>query len=184
LYIKKGLKKQMVQHEYCYRRKPAFASFLPLYGFCFGLAFLFILYSPIISIVFIKYLLAFWKLDSSHWLHKVPYGIVLSLPFIVFGAHKILWNLMSSYEIGRQGIRLLTGSLIRKERFFSSSDLHEISFSQNVIEAPFGIGMLVIKGNGGTNLNLKGVYGVKSAAEFLRHLRELPFARGLARNQA
>lgn len=174
----------MVENDYSYRRKPAFASFLPLYGFCFGLAFLLVLYSPIISMVFIKHVLAFWKLDPSHWLHKVPYGIVLSLPFIVFSAHKILWNLMSIYEIDRQGIRLLTGSLIRKERFFPSSDLHEISFNQNVIEAPFGIGMLIIKGNGGINLSLKGVYDVKSAAGFLRHLAGLPFARRLARNQA
>lgn len=170
--------------EFFYKRKPALASFLPLYIFCFGLAFLFIYYSPIISTVFIKHLLAFWKLDPSHWLHKIPYGIILSPPFVVFGAHKILWNLMSSYEIDRQGIRLLTGSLTRKERFFPSSDLHEISFNQNVLEAPFGIGMLIIKGNGGVNLNLKGVCDVKTAAEFLRHLTELPYARRLARNRA
>jgi uncharacterized membrane protein YdbT with pleckstrin-like domain len=174
----------MEEIEFSYIRKPAVASFLPLYIFCFGLAFLFIFYSPLISIVFVKHLLTFWKLDSAHWLHKIPYGIILSLPFVVLGVHKILWNLMSSYEIGRQGIRVLTGSLTRKERFFPSSGLLEISFNQNVLEAPFGIGMLIIKGDGGANLNLKGVYDVKRAVEFLRHLTELPYGGRFARNRA
>lgn len=174
----------MAENEFSYRRKPALASFLPIYIFYFGLAFILIFYSPIVSIIFIKYVLVFWKLDPSHWLHKIPYGIILSSPFIVLGARQVLWNLMSCYEIDRQGIRLLTGSLTRKEHFFPSLDLNEISFNQNVFEAPFGIGMLIIKGNGGVNLTLKGVYRVKNAAEFLRRLTELPHARRLAVNRA
>jgi hypothetical protein len=62
----------------------------------------------------------------------------------------------------------LTGSLSRKEHFFLISDFYNISFTQNLIETPFGIGSIILNASTGERLIIKGVYNVKSVVEALR----------------
>lgn len=75
---------------------------------------------------------------------------------------------MSSYELNSSEIRLLIGHLIRNERFFLISSFNEISFKQNLIEAPFHVGSLVLKAKGRSQLIIKGVYNVRYVVECLR----------------
>jgi uncharacterized membrane protein YdbT with pleckstrin-like domain len=102
-----------------------------------------------------------------HLLHELPFGKLLSIPFLIYGIRTFLWNLMSYYEIDTTRIRLLTGHLIRKEQFVLVSDIHEISFKQNLLEAPFRIGSLLLKTRMG-EFTIRGVYHVKQVAEDLR----------------
>jgi hypothetical protein len=75
---------------------------------------------------------------------------------------------MSSYEINPSRISLLTGSLVRKECFFSVSDFCDVSFKQNLFEAPLGIGKVTLTGRDGGRVLIRGVHNIKSVVEALR----------------
>ena len=164
--------RKMEKTDFRYNRKPAFASFLVTYLVCFGIAFLLIWYSPTVSSKIIDHIGAPLGIAGLGFLSKLPYGILLSLPFIIYGLRLILWNLMSRYEITESEIRFLSGSLVRKERLFPVSGFCEVSFKQNLLEALFGIGHMVLGGDDGDKLVIKGVYGVKSVVEALRAAME------------
>lgn len=162
----------MEKTDFSFNRKPAFASFLVTYLVCFGIAFLLIRYSPAVSSKIIDHIIAPLGIAGLGFLSRLPYGILLSLPFIIYGLRLILWNLMSRYEITESEIRFLGGSLVRTERFFPVSGFCEVSFKQNLLEAPFGIGQMILGGDDGDKLIMKGVYGVKSVVEALRAAME------------
>jgi uncharacterized membrane protein YdbT with pleckstrin-like domain len=152
--------------EDLYNRKPAFISFLLTYLFCFGLAFFLIKNSPAISKQIAGELM---QLGIPHFKKflDLPYGTIASFPFLIYGVHRLLWNVMTSYKITSSQISLLAGSLNRREQILHISNLNEITFKQSLIEAPFGIGSLVLK-SGKAELIIKGIYNVKYVAESIR----------------
>jgi hypothetical protein len=155
--------------EFRYRRKPAFISFLLTYILCFGIAFILIDRSPSISKGITAHILESQAVSPSHFLNDLPYGIIFSLPFLICGIYRVLWNVMSCYEFSASHIRLLTGSLIRRERFFQVHEFFDISFKQNLLETPFGVGSLTLTSiKSGKRMTIKGVYRVTSVAEALR----------------
>jgi hypothetical protein len=158
----------MEKAEFYYKRKPAIISFLLVYIICFGIFYWLINNSPVISKEIIRYVISRIPAPYSNHLFNLPYGKLFSLIFLYYGIRKLLWNLMSSYEISSSEIRMLTGHLSRKEQFFSLSDFYEISFKQNLIETPFGAGSLILARRRGGQLVLKGVHSVRSVAESLR----------------
>lgn len=158
----------MENSDFYYKRKPAFISFLLIYFFCFGISFWLIDSSPAISKEISRQFIAKLGIPRSNPLWDLPYGIIFSLPLLIYGIRTLLWNLMSSYELNSSEIRLLIGHLIRNERFFLISSFNEISFKQNLIEAPFHVGSLVLKAKGRSQLIIKGVYNVRYVVECLR----------------
>jgi uncharacterized membrane protein YdbT with pleckstrin-like domain len=152
--------------EFYYNRKPAFISFLLVYFFCFGISFLLTRNSPVISKQIAEQVIKF-GIPHSGRLQTLPLGTIISLPFFIYGVRRLLWNVMTSYEITYSQIRLLAGSLSRKEQLFSIPNLHEITFKQSLIEAPFGIGSLVLK-KGNAEFIIKGIYNVVYVAETIR----------------
>lgn len=165
--IKRGA--LMEQPEFIYKRKPAFISFLLVYLFCFGIAYVLIHGSQAVSGVVTEQVLERLGKQRSLQLRGLPYGIILSVPLIFYGIRRLLWNIMSSYELNSTEIRLLTGSLIRKERFFEISEFYDISFRQNLLETPFGIGCIILAPRAkGRKLRIKGVFEVRSVVKALR----------------
>jgi hypothetical protein len=161
--------KPMEETAFHYRKKPAFISFLLLYILCFGISYLLIDNSSIISEGIKRQIMRLFTIQLPAYLRNIPYGVILSVPFLIGGVRKLLWNVMSSYELSATEIRLITGSLSRKERFFPVTDFFQISFRQNVIEAPFGAGSLILTSlKTGKRLTIQGVYRVKHVAEALR----------------
>jgi hypothetical protein len=160
--------KEMKRSDFGYQSKPAFVSFLNTYLFCFGIGFLLIVFSPLISHQLIRLMGAELELPASHPLRRLPYGAVFSLPFLIYGLRTLLWNVMSGYEFSSSRISLLTGSLVRKEHFFSISDFCDVSFKQNLFEAPLGIGKMTLTERDGGRLVIGGVHDVKYVVEALR----------------
>ncbi len=159
----------MGKPEFNYRRKPAFISFLLVYLSCFGIAYLLLDNSPLISKEINRLIIAKLHMSYSSTLLNLPYGILFSIPFLIYGIYKILWNIMSSYEINSSEIRMITGSLTRNERFYPIMEFYEISFRQNLIEIPFSVGSLILRRiRGGNDLIIKGVYSARNVAEVLR----------------
>ncbi len=158
----------MENSDFYYKQKPAFISFLLIYFFCFGISLWLIDSSPAISKEISRQFIAKLGIPRSNPLWDLPYGIIFSLPLLIYGIRTLLWNLMSSYELNSSEIRLLIGHLIRNERFFLISSFNEISFKQNLIEAPFHVGSLVLKAKGRSQLIIKGVYNVRYVVECLR----------------
>jgi hypothetical protein len=153
-----------------HKQMPAFISFLPVYVFCIGSTYCLLRFSSFID-NFIFQNLARAGISQLTALQRIPFSAILSLPFALYAARTLLWNLMSRYEIGISGVRLLTGSLTRKEIFYPASILkfEEISFEQNLLEAPFDIGTLVLKPEkGGNNIFVKGVTKIKLVVKALR----------------
>jgi hypothetical protein len=158
----------MEKSEFSYKRRPAFISFLLLYIFCFGIAYLLIKNSPGISDDIKRQFLSPSVIQRLPFLRELPYGIILSVPFLLYGLWKLLWNIMSLYEITSSEIRLVTGSLVRKEQFFIISDFYSVSFEQDLLETLFGIGTVILRSRHGKRFIIKGVYTVKSVVEVLR----------------
>jgi hypothetical protein len=102
-------------------------------------------------------------------LRDVPYGLIFSLPFLLYGVQKLLWNIMSLYDFTTSELRLLTGSLSRRERFYYVAEFFHISFKQNLIEMPLGVGTLILTSmKGRKRLRIKGVYRIRTVVEALR----------------
>jgi hypothetical protein len=161
----------MEKAEFYYKRKPAIISSLPVYIICFGVSYWLINNSPAISKEINRYVVAYTPLQYAKYakhLLNLPYGKIFSLFFLFYGIRTLLWNLMSSYEMGTSEIRMLTGYISRKEQFFSLLDFYEVSFKQNLIETPFRVGTLILNRRRGGQLIIKGVYGIRSVAESLR----------------
>jgi Bacterial PH domain len=152
--------------DFHYKQKPSPVSFLFTYAICFGSCYLLIEHSLFVSKTILDlYLLL--HIPRINLLHELPFGKLLSIPFFIYGLRVLLWNIMSYYEIDTTRIRLLTGYLTRREQFILASDIHEISFKQSLLEAPFRIGSLLLKTRAG-EFNIRGVYHVKQVAEDLR----------------
>jgi uncharacterized membrane protein YdbT with pleckstrin-like domain len=152
--------------DFRYYRKPAFISFFLFYLFCFGISFSLIRNSPAISKHIAGELMQLGLPHSKKFMN-LPYGTIVSFPFLFYGVRRLLWNVMTRYEISSSQIRLLAGSLNRKEQIVHISNLREITFKQSLIEAPFGIGSLVLQ-SGNAGLIIKGIYNVRYVAENLR----------------
>jgi membrane protein YdbS with pleckstrin-like domain len=155
-------------------QKPAFISFLLRFILCLGIGFLLIGYSPVVSPTIAHQLRTYLPVEGLDSLVAFPFGIALSLPFLLYALHSILWNLMSRYEINPSGIRLLRGTLVRKERFFPISDFCKVSFKQNLLEAPLGNGQMILTRDSGSRLVIKGVRNAESVAEALRAAMNSP----------
>ena len=159
----------MADTDLSYKKKPAFISFLPLYLACSGISYLLIHHSPAVSSEVIGLVV---KLRTVHpYLHSLrlpplPYGIVLAFPFLVYAAAKLLWNLMTTYEITSSHIRVIAGTFTRKEQLFPLSEIHTVTFRQDLFEVPFGVGTLVIDRGGGQAI--KGIYHVKRVVDRIR----------------
>jgi uncharacterized membrane protein YdbT with pleckstrin-like domain len=152
--------------DFRYYRKPAFISFLLIYLFCFVISFYLIKNSPAISKHIAGELMQLGIPHAKKFL-GLPYGTIVSFPLIIYGVRRLLWNVMTRYEITTSRIRLLAGSLNRKEQIFQISNMQEITFKQSLIEAPFGIGSLIFK-RGNAELIIKGIYNVRYVAESIR----------------
>ena len=163
----------MEQADFYYKRKPAFISFLLVYIFCLVISFLLIKHSSLISKETVGYIMKLGIFHASTF-QNLPFGIIFSLPFVVYGVHTLLWNLMTCYEITSSEVRLLAGSLTRKEHYFLISNFYQISFSQSLIEAPFRAGTLVLKKDG-AELAIKGIYDIKYVVESLRGKANAPY---------
>jgi uncharacterized membrane protein YdbT with pleckstrin-like domain len=168
----------MEQHaDFFYRRKPAFISFLLVYLLCFGLSYLLIKHSAEVSVQIVRLILKVRIMRPylhSYDIYRLPYGIIIAFPLLVYGAGKLLWNVMTTYEITSSHIRLLAGTLSRKEQIFPLSGIHEISFTQTLPEVPFGIGSLVLL-RGGEKVEIKGVYGIKRIVDTIREKTKTPY---------
>jgi len=159
----------MEKTDFYYKRKPAFLSFTLVYIFCFVIAILLIINSSTVSQAVNEQLIARLRIPQKVPVRELPYGLIFSLPFLIYGIYRALWNIMSIYEFKTSEIRLITGSLIRKEKFFAVHEFFRISFRQNLFEAPFGIGSItLISIKTGKRLIIRGVYGVKSVVETIR----------------
>jgi energy-converting hydrogenase Eha subunit A len=163
----------MEKDSFYYKRKPAFISFLPIYFLCFVISFLLLEYSPVISKEVTRQII---KIDilRSGIVRTLPFGIIFSFPFIIYGIRTLLWNLMTTYEIDLSEIRLLSGSLSRKEHLYLIPSYNEISYKQNIIEAPFRVGSLLFY-KGHAPLVIKGVHDVKFVVECLRKKINIPY---------
>ena len=159
----------MEKPEVIYKRKPSFISFSLVY-FAYGfIALLLIVNSQAISLGISTGLLSQLDIPRTSLVWNVPFGILLAIPFIVIGIRRLLWNIMSIYEIDSKEIRLIVGSLSRKEYHFALSDVYDVSFKQNLVEAPFRVGSLILTNlKSGRQMILKGVHNVKQVVEVLR----------------
>ena len=158
-----------------YKQMPAFVSFLPGYVFCIGITFCLLHFSFSVD-NFVFRILARTGISQVPALQKLPYSVIFSLPFAVYAARTMLWNFMTRYEFSMSGVRLLAGSLKRREIFYPSSvfKFKEISFEQNLLEAPFDIGTLILKPEkGGNNIIVKGVRKIRMVMKMLRSENEM-----------
>ena len=156
-----------------YRHKLALISFLSTYLFFFVVSFLLVHYSPHLSGLINSQILHLLRIPPAHFLVKLPYGVILAIPFLFFGILAILRNLMSSYEVGTDGIRLLEGTFVRKEYRLPFQDFDDISFRQNLIEVPFRAGTLILKSGRGGELRVKGIHHVESVVDLIRRKRQV-----------
>ena len=153
-----------------HKQMPALVSFLPVYVLCIGITFALLRFSSSVD-SFIFQSLGRTGISQLTTVPRFPISAIICLPFALYAARTILWNLMSRYEISMSGIRLLAGSLTRREVFYPSSVFRfkEIFFKQNVLEAPFGVGTLILRPErGGSNIVVKGVKKIKSVVKVLR----------------
>ncbi len=158
----------MRESDFKYKQKPAYISFLIMYLLCFGISFLLIYNDPLISKKIISQIIAKLGIPRSSFFWNLPYGIIFSLPFLFYGFRRLLWNIMSIYEISSSEFRLLIGSISRKEHFFLASDFDTISLKQNLIETPFGVGSLILDSKEKGRLIIKGVYNIRTVIEVIR----------------
>ena len=158
-----------------HKQMPAFVSFLPGYLFCIGITFCLLHFSSSVDDLVFRSL-ARKGIPQVPALQELPYSVILSLPFALYAARTMVWNFMSRYEFSMSGVRLLTGSLKRKEVFYPSSvfKFKEVSFEQNLLEAPFDIGTLILKPEkGGNNIIVKGVRKIGLVIKMLRSENEM-----------
>ena len=183
-FTQSGQKKEdsIANHDLFYRRKPAFVSFLPAYVLCFLVSFLFVYFSADLSRLIIDRVLSLIKAASPpRFLLTMNYGLVLAVPFFLFLTRKALWNIMSCYELDTEGVHLLTGTLTRKEYHLAFSEFEDISFKQNIMEAPFKVGTLILKSGRWGELGLKGIYNVKDLVDLMRAKKNDPPKRSRRR---
>jgi pSer/pThr/pTyr-binding forkhead associated (FHA) protein len=154
--------------SFSYKRKLALISFLPTYFFLFVVAFLLVYYSPHLSGLINIQILSLLRISPAHFLVNLPYGLILAVPFFFFGMLAIFRNLMSSYELDRDGLRLIKGAFAIKEYYLAFQDLDDISFKQNLFELPFRLGTLILKSGRGGELRVKGIHNVKRVVERMR----------------
>jgi uncharacterized membrane protein YdbT with pleckstrin-like domain len=159
----------MEKTEVLYRRKPAFVSFLGLYMVCILAALLLITYSRTISMSISVEVLEKLEVSKQSLIWNFPFGVVFAVPFAYLGIRRLLWNVMSFYEIDSKEIRLVVGSISRKEHHVPLSNLYDISFKQNLFEAPFQVGSLILTSlKSGSQMILSGVHDVKQVVDVLR----------------
>jgi uncharacterized membrane protein YdbT with pleckstrin-like domain len=164
--------------DFFHRQKPAFISFLLLYLLCFGISYLLIDNSREVSRRVVDVLTKLRMLRPylhTYGIHTLPYGIIFAFPFLVYGAGKLLWNIMTTYEITPSHVRLMAGSLRRKEQLFPLAGVHEVSFTQTLIEVPFGAGSLILHRGGSDKVEIKGVYRVKRVVDEIREKISNPY---------
>ena len=77
------------------RRKPALSCFLSTCFFLFFVSFLLVYYSPYLSGLINDQIFSLSGIPPTHFLLKLPYGVILASPFFLFGIRTILRNLMS-----------------------------------------------------------------------------------------
>jgi len=159
----------MEKAEFLYRRKPAFISFSLVYMVCTLVSLLLVAYSQTISLSVSVEVLQKLDVPKQSLLWNFPFGVLFSIPFIYLGIRRFLWNLMSFYEIDSKEIRLIVGSLSRKEHHVALSNLYDVTFKQNLVEAPFQVGSLILTSlKSGRQMIINGVYDVKQVVDVLR----------------
>jgi uncharacterized membrane protein YdbT with pleckstrin-like domain len=167
----------MEQPDFFYRRKPAFISFLLVYLSCFGISFLLIKNSAALTAEIVGLIMKLRVVRPyvhSYGLRGLPCGIIIAFPLLVYGSGKLLWNVMTTYEITPSHIRLLAGSLSRREQIFPLSVIQEVTFTQTLLEVPFGVGSLILQ-RGGSKVEVKGVYGIKRIVDEIREKTGNPY---------
>ncbi|MEJ2723758.1 MAG: GAF domain-containing protein [Deltaproteobacteria bacterium] len=155
------------------RHKLSPISFLSKYIFFFAVTFLLVYYSPILSGLINGRIPHFLSIPTAPFLANLPYGMILAVPFFFFGILAILRNVMSSYEVSNDGIRLLEGTFVRKEYHLAFQDFDDISFKQNLFEAPFRAGTLILKSGRGGELRMKGIHNVEGMVDLIRRKRQV-----------
>jgi len=93
---------------------------------------------------------------------------MLSIPFVLFGLRKALWNVMTYYEIDADGVHLFTGILTRKDFHLTFHEFDDVSFNQSLLEAPFKVGTLVLKSRKLGECGVRGVHDVKNLVDQIR----------------
>jgi len=151
-----------------YRRKPAFVSFLPKYFFYFLATYLLVHFSPHLTLWINGSLFSLLKVATPRILLEVNYGMVLAAPFALLGIRKLLWNTMSRYEVDREGVLVLSGTLARKEYRLPLREFDDIYFRQSLMEVPFRAGTLILKSARRGEFGLRGIHNVRKLVELIR----------------
>ncbi len=162
-----------------YKRKPAFISFLPTYFFCYLASFVLVYSSSDLTRWMNDQVFSLLMSTPPNILLGMGYGMMLSIPFVLFGLRKALWNLMTCYEIDADGVHLFTGILTRKDFHLTFHEFDEVSFNQSLLEAPFKVGTLVLKSRKLGECGMRGVHDVKNLVDQIRQKkRSLNLPRG------
>jgi hypothetical protein len=164
----------LTKPDLSYRRKPAFVTFLPDYFFWFLVSFLLVHFSPPLSRLINDQIFSLLKTTPHRILLQIGYGMVLAVPFVLFGIRKLMWNAMSRYEVDTDGVRVLTGTLARKEYYLSLQQFDDVSFKQNIIEVPFKVGTLILKSGAWGEVGLRGIHDVKNLVDLIRLKKKEP----------
>lgn len=160
--------------EFLYCRRPALISLTPALALCAVAALLLYSNDPLITDAVKNKVLAPTSMPTDNVTWRLPYGPLLALPVFAYFLNLTLWGLLSYYEITPHNIRLVSGSVVRRESYYSLDEFDDVGFSQSIVEVPFGIGQLVLHSSH-RQLKLQGIHNVKSVVDTLRHhLRQRP----------
>lgn len=101
-------------------------------------------------------------------LQGFPFWLALSGIPALIAIRTLVWALTTEYDINLQTIRIVHGGLLRKEQFIDLDEVETIAFQQNLLEALFGVGRVVIVPHNGARFSLAGVPTVRALVDGLR----------------
>ena len=101
--------------------------------------------------------------------YKLPYGVLIAGLFVCSALQKLLWHIMTVYEITADSISVLTGITVRGQYFYTVNEFDAISFRQNIAEAIFNSGTVLLTSSlSKRRLVLSGIYNPRAVVEALR----------------
>ncbi|MFH1706515.1 MAG: serine/threonine-protein kinase [Planctomycetota bacterium] len=107
-------------------------------------------------------------LAAGHTLRGIPWGVVLAAPFLLMLLYTLLRQRMDRYAAGADGLRLVKGCLVRRERFLPWSGLRRVTFRQHLVEVPGGTGTLLLVDTDGRVTAVPGVAGIEALTARIR----------------
>jgi uncharacterized membrane protein YdbT with pleckstrin-like domain len=158
----------MSGHEYMYDRKPAWIHTLVILVVCLFVVRFLLSFSDAIQDVVSRQILIPLDAprDTPFW--ELPYGFILSMPFLLIALRRLLWNVMTRYKIAPGELRLITGILSRQHEVLELSRFHELTLKQSLLQAPLRCGTLTLTSRHGDFVALPGVCDVEAIAESMR----------------